>query len=106
MIKVIEPIMGMEFEYSTVEDFVYELMTDNFLEGVITDDYGYLEIPISLENGETINYGAIIRKFATKNDWERIRDSYANYYVDEIEDNICNDGETYEFYGYLIREEI
>lgn len=102
MIKVIETVLGMEFEYPSVEEFVWDLMSDDFLEDTLTNEYEYINLPC--EAGE-VGYGAIIREFASEYDWKRIKSEYVNYFTDEIEDNLY-DGETYEFYGYLIREEI
>lgn len=102
MIKVIEPVLSTELEYSSVEEFVWDLISDDFLEDILTDEYSYIELPC--EAGE-VGYGAIIKEFASEYDWKRIKSTYVSYYTDEIEDNLI-DGESYEFYGYLIREEI
>lgn len=102
MIKVIEPVLSTELEYPSVEEFVWDLMSDDFLEDTLTNEYEYINLPC--EAGE-VGYGAIIRKFASEYDWKRIKSEYVNYFTDEIEDNLY-DGESYEFCGYLVREEI
>lgn len=102
MIIIIEPLTGIDVEYSTVEEFVDDLISDDFLENVLTDEFDYLRLPC--EAGK-VGYGTIIRQFASEEKWKNIRNEYVGYFTEEIEDNLY-DGETYEFCGYLIREEI
>ena len=100
MYKIIEPILGTEIEYSTIEEFVYDVITDDEIEEDINNSYEPIVLP--LEAGE-FKCGTVIRKMADGFTWRGIKADYVDYYVETIEDELDFLGSA-EFNRYIIKE--
>lgn len=100
MIKVIEPLFGTELEYETITDFVDDVVTGEYIEEVLNQDLGNLELPL---NAGEFGYGTVIRKVTDEFTWDAIKDDYIQFFCEEIEDELDRSGST-EFYDYIIKE--
>ena len=99
MIIVTELILGTDVEYDIVEDFVRDWITDSEIEELITNDFGYCELPL---DAGTIGYGEIIHTCASDFDWRRITENFIEVFIEEIEDALV-DNDEYYFYEYRIK---
>lgn len=100
MIIVTEPILGTNVEYETITEFVNDFVDDSYIEGVLNEDFGTIELP--LDSGE-FGSGSIMRKMISEPDWECIKDDYIQYFCEEIEDELDWNGSA-EFGDFIIRE--
>lgn len=100
MIKVIEPLFGTEVEYETITDFVNDAVTGEYIEEVLNQDLGTLELPL---NAGEFGYGTVIRKTTDEFIWDGIKDDYIQFFCEEIEDELDQYGSA-EFCDYIIKE--